>query len=816
MKNRTLSVKARILFLITLVGVAIVTLPGAQAARIIVTSRADSGDGTLRKALAIASDSDIITFSFWVTGTITLTSGELSVNKSVTINGPGANVLAVDGRHASRVFYIAPSKTVSISGLTVRNGRAGDGAGIYNNHSTVTVNNSTISGNSTATDGSGGGIYNDGRNRGSATVTVNNSTISGNSASVGGGIDNDGTNRGGATVTVNNCTISGNSTDFHGGGGGICNESATVTVNNSTISGNSAGLGGGIDNDGSQGSATLTANNSTISGNSARFGGGIRNDGRRGSAILTGTILNAGASGGNIFNSNGGTVTSHGYNLSSDTGGGYLTGIGDRINTDPRLGRLANNGGPTFTHALLSDSPAIGAGDPNFIPPPEYDQRGPGFPRVMNGRIDIGSFEVFHAATITVINAADSGAGSLRQALASASDGDTINFSGSVTGTITLTSGELLVGKSVTISGPGAANLTVDGDGRNSRRPHRVFHISPGKTVSISGLTIANGMPVLGGINGGGIYNDHAILTVNNCTIRDNRAVLNGGGIYNDGTNRGSATVTVNNSTIRENSANSGGGIYNDGSLGSATVTVNNSTIKGNLTARIGGIYNAAISDGSAATLTISNSTISGNSAGDSGGGIYNVTSINESASATVTVSNSTINGNTGGILNRGPSSSATVINSTISENSAREFIGGGISSVDFGSLDLSGTILGFNENRNIYSSNDGTSTSHGYNLSSDDSMSGWTATGDQMNTNPLLGPLQDNGGPTFTHALVPDSPAIDAGNPTFTPPPDYDQRGPDFLRVANRRMDIGSFERQPMPRPTPTPRPDPSQTPRP
>ena len=70
-----------------------------------------------------------------------------------------------------------------------------------------------------------------------------------------------------------------------------------------------------------------------------------------------------------------------------------MTGIGDRINTDPRLGRLANNGGPTFTHALFSDSPAIGAGDPNFIPPPEYDQRGPGFPRVMNGRIDIGSFE---------------------------------------------------------------------------------------------------------------------------------------------------------------------------------------------------------------------------------------------------------------------------------------------------------------------------------------------------------------------------------------------------------------------------------------
>ena len=94
-----------------------------------------------------------------------------------------------------------------------------------------------------------------------------------------------------------------------------------------------------------------------------------------------------------IFN-DGGTVTSHGYNLSSDNGGGYLTGPGDQINTDPMFGPLQDNGGPTFTHALLPGSPAINAGDPSFTPPPLYDQRGPGFDRVVNGRIDIGSFEV--------------------------------------------------------------------------------------------------------------------------------------------------------------------------------------------------------------------------------------------------------------------------------------------------------------------------------------------------------------------------------------------------------------------------------------
>jgi hypothetical protein len=105
------------------------------------------------------------------------------------------------------------------------------------------------------------------------------------------------------------------------------------------------------------------------------------------------TILNAGGSGVNISNG-GGTVISLGYNLSSDNGGGFLTGPGDQINTDPLLGPLQDNGGPTFTHELLPGSPAIDAGDPSFTPPPFFDQRGPGFDRVVNGRVDKGSFEV--------------------------------------------------------------------------------------------------------------------------------------------------------------------------------------------------------------------------------------------------------------------------------------------------------------------------------------------------------------------------------------------------------------------------------------
>ncbi len=122
--------------------------------------------------------------------------------------------------------------------------------------------------------------------------------------------------------------------------------------------------------------------------------------------------------------------------------------------------------------------------------------------------------------TIIVTNTNDSGPGSLRQALADANDGDVIGFA--VTGTIGLTSGELLVAKNITISGPGAENLAVNGNGENT-----VFHIAPGETVTISGLTITNGYTT---DSGGGIHNDHAALTLNDCTVTGNQ----GGGIYND------------------------------------------------------------------------------------------------------------------------------------------------------------------------------------------------------------------------------------------------------------------------------------------
>ena len=214
------------------------------------------------------------------------------------------------------------------------------------------------------------------------TATILSTTVSGNSQGGVSSVPN--IFSGGATVTITDCTISGNFSAP--GGGGIFGTHTSLTVANSTISGNSTARNGG----GISVSGGLVIENSTISGNSGTSGGGIYNTS---SLIVRNTILNVGASGENIFN-DGGTVTSLGYNLSSDDAGGYLTGPGDQINIDPLLGPLRDNGGPTFTHALLPGSPAIDAGDPNFSPPPFNDQRGCSFDRVFNGRIDIGSFEV--------------------------------------------------------------------------------------------------------------------------------------------------------------------------------------------------------------------------------------------------------------------------------------------------------------------------------------------------------------------------------------------------------------------------------------
>jgi hypothetical protein len=445
------------------------------------------------------------------------------------------------------------------------------------------------------------------------------------------------------------------------------------------------------------------------------------------------------------------------------------------------------------------------------------------------------------ADNIIVTNTNDSGPGSLRQALTIANDGDTIGFA--VTGTINLTSGELVIDKNITISGPGSNLLTV----RPSQGSFfRVFNVMPSHSITIQGLTISFGYA--GFAQGGGIYLDeHVTATIADCVLTNNYTGDIGGAIFIDGYG-GGAMLAVLNSTITGNTAGttdhggSGAGIESSADV----LTIINSTVSNN-TAWIGndffGGYGGGIDSGREGTIEISNTTISGNQAGIAGGGL--------SLSGTATITNSTISGNTAGLFGPvGPTGigggisdfgTLTIINSTISGNNAHgsTFKGGGEGggiynggsadignstlngnqadvhggSIYGGTFDIGNSILNGGSPENIYGA---TVTSHGYNVCSDDGGGFLNGPGDQINTNPLLGPLQNNGGPTFTHALLPGSPAIDAGDPNFTPPPYYDQRGPVFWRIRNGRIDVGSFEVQVGTTPSPTPTPTASPTPTP
>ena len=300
---------------------------------------------TITHAIALASSGDSIV----VAGLASPATYKehLTIGKSLNVLGAGASTTIVDGAGVATVVSVSAAAHVTLSGLTIRNGSSSTGAGIYNSGS-LAVYNSTVTGNHVST--CGGGIGNNG------TLTINNSTIG--------------------------STFLGNSAD--GSGGGIYN-GGTLTISNATIYGNRAiNGGGGIDN---LGAALI--NNSTISKNSAHVGGGID-----GPATLQNSIVASNSSGGNCS----GTIVSNGYNLSSDHTCNFNK-IGDLNNTDPLLGPLQNNGGPTQTRALLPGSPAIDAGNPTGCTDGhghllKTDQRGQPRPdKEDTGGCDMGAYE---------------------------------------------------------------------------------------------------------------------------------------------------------------------------------------------------------------------------------------------------------------------------------------------------------------------------------------------------------------------------------------------------------------------------------------
>ncbi|MEY2510438.1 MAG: hypothetical protein QOE26_1201 [Verrucomicrobiota bacterium] len=360
----------------------------------VVTTTDEHSDGlcgiadcTLIEALAASNanaSANTITFAPGVSGTIfTSFAPGRSITHPVTIVGPGARTLTINGKGASRIFNIqAGAGSVTISGLTLANAKAASSGAFPN--------------------GWGGAIFN------SASLTLTDCTLSGNSASFhGGAILNNGSSSGNATLTLTNCTLTGNSSTMSGGAIlnlGSPSGHATLNMTNCTLNQNSASQhGGAIYNDGTNaGNAALTLTNCTFNQNTSTLvAGGIYNDAFNqgqvsGTAtlVLRNTIIRSGANGANLVNEQG-TITSQGSNLSSDAAGGdaatgpggFLNQAGDIRNTDPKLDTLKSNGGPTDTVALLAGSPAINAGNDALAP--STDQRGK--PRI--GVSDIGAFE---------------------------------------------------------------------------------------------------------------------------------------------------------------------------------------------------------------------------------------------------------------------------------------------------------------------------------------------------------------------------------------------------------------------------------------
>ena len=616
---------------------------------------------------------------------------------------------------------ISSSGDLTVTAATIGGNTAGSsGGGILGGN--VTVIGSTITGNSATL--SGGGISTAGN------LTVTATTIGDNTAGgSGGGISSSG------DLTVTASSIGNNTAGSSGGG--ILATGSSVVLDASTVAANSAnGEGGGV----SSTSDNLSIIDSTLSANVAvGHGGGIYiaplNPGQLAASIAYSTVANNRADAGNTSNRFGGglfvragavlldhSIVAENYNttifgIRSDVAGllgatidaqwslighnadsglaeapvgspdsqGNLIGgaVGGAI--DPLLGPLVGNGGPTRTHALLSDSPARNMGDPaaaagiNGVP--QFDQRRAPFGRVFGGRIDIGAYELqsLPAGSLVVDTLVDESDGdysagdlSLREATelarGSVLTADSITFAASLTSggpaSIVLTLGELAITDALSIIGPGQHLLTIDASG-NDLTPEeingdgsRIFNIDDGNfdtqfDASISGLTLTGG-DASG--SGGAIFSQEN-LAVTSSTISGNSAIFDsGGGIFGYSYY---GNVTVTSSTISGNSAG-----YDGGGIHANNLTVINSTITGNLTGGSGGgIY----SD----NLTVTNTTVSGNSASSYGGGIYGFN---------LAVANSTVSGNStdgsGGGISGGY---VSVTGSIVSGNSAY-YDGGGIS----------------------------------------------------------------------------------------------------------------------------------------
>lgn len=590
-------------------------------------------------------------------------TGDLDIKDNLTIRGQGVGVTIIDAGALDRIFQIFAGVTLNLENLTITNGAltgSADGAGIRNS-GTTTLTNVEVTGN--ISEDSAGGINNTG------LMIIVDSTISNNSAvGSGGGIRNTG------SLQITRSTLYGNTTERDGGA--LFNAAAgDVILSNTTFSGNQAERSGGA----VRNTATISAINNTMTQNIAgTVGGAISNSGTV--TLQNNLILD------NLAGSDAdlqGSYDSLGGNLigvvgtATGLGGTDIQGV-----ADPTLvldSNLADNGGPTLTHALILGSVAIDAGiNANAA---ALEQRGS--QRILGSAVDIGAVEFgtffvnSDEDTIDVslgdgIAADANGNITLRAAImeANALTGDSLIVLGAGTYALTLTgagenvafTGDLDIidtTGSLTILGAGSGQTIIDATGLVD---DRVFDVLSGTDLTLQGLTVTGGNAV--GASGGGIRNI-GTLTLVDAAVDGNTAELNGGGILN-GELGLQGILNISNSDVSNNSAVDGAGIYNNDQ---SQVTIVDSAVTGNTGSGDGaGIYNDL-----QATIDITRSDISGNTAALDGGGIYN----NDLAS--LNIADSKVNNNTanqgGGIFNE-EAASLTVSRTTVSGNTST--LGGG------------------------------------------------------------------------------------------------------------------------------------------
>ncbi len=676
----------------------------------------NDGDCSLREAVTAANTNAAVDLcgagnpafdmiDFEVMGIITLTNS-LTVTDSGELVIYGDDAISLDGTGFSRILWVDSAAVIKLMNITIERGNSNENGGAIYNNGALTITGSTMYLNFAT---NGGGIYN------TAYLAITNSTFSDNYALEAGAIFNLG----------------------------------TVNITNSTFTDNTGVESGGAFTN--QGDMLLL--NSTVYHNTAYNGAGIYPGGPK--TVLTNSILAnnvGGGAAGDCYQ----PIMDGGHNLDSDGTCGLNPAYGSLPNTDPLLGPLQDNGGPTLTQALLTGSPAIDSGDNAACP--ATDQRGS--PRPMDGNgdgvavCDMGAYEdsLGHLLVNTLADEVTDkdGACSLREALEAANTNtlvydcgqgdsltDTIYFN--VQGTITVTSQlTVLPGGPVVVDGKDTVTISAAGAGR-------VWWVEPESRLSLQGLAVADAY--LYDEPGGGLYNNSGTVVIIDCQFLDNTAEAGGGAIYNLG------ALSVERGTFEANIASGsfGGAIFSSG-----TVTVTNSTFSGNLAYHGGGIDNDGLG-------LVRSSTFSGNTAYWSGAGLSNY--------GDLTLVNSTVSGNNdnsgpgGGIFNNG---TLSMVNNTISGNSAPA--GGGINGGV--GVDMVNTILANNPGGDC----EATVTDIGHNLDSDGSCGLDPANGSLPNTDPLLGTLANNGGPTYTQALLEGSPAIDAGD--NDPCPTRDQRG--------------------------------------